>query len=89
MMKIFLVAATAIMLIGSPALAQTYGPGGVGPRYENQYNGPGWNDPRRYGRPGDAYAQSPGGGRRSRSPNTYYDRQGDLIGRNPVLPGRW
>jgi hypothetical protein len=89
-MKMMLVAAAAVMLAGSPALAQTTGPGGVGPRYFDQYNGPGWMDarPPQRGR-SDAYAQSPGAGRGYRWPYAHYDGQGNMIGPNPVLPGRW
>ena len=75
------------MLVGSPVSAQTYGPGGIGPRYETQYNGPGWNTA--LGRSADAYARSPGASRSSRRPSGSYDSRSDLIGSNPVLPGRW
>jgi hypothetical protein len=81
MKRFFLIAATAITLVASPALAQTYGPGGVGPRYAPQYNGPGWLQGRTVGGAPDAYAQSRGGGRTQRPPSD--------IGPNPILPGRW
>ena len=85
-MNRMLIAAAIIMLVGAPALAQTYGPGGVGPRYQNQYNGPGWLDGRPQGRSVDAYAQNPSGRRDNRRS---LEGQGNFVGPNPVLPGRW
>jgi hypothetical protein len=81
-MKGFVIAAAAVVILaGSPALAQTYGAGGVGPGYAPQYNGPGWLQGRTQGGAFDAQAQGRRSGRTQRSPND--------IGPNPVLPGRW
>jgi hypothetical protein len=88
MNRIF-IAAAAIMLAAPAGLAQTYGGAGLGPRYQNQYNGPGWERGAGYGGSLGAYAQSPGGGRSPRGSSVFRDPEGDLIGRNPVLPGRW
>ena len=81
-MKGFLIAAAAVVMLAAPlASAQTYGPGGVGPRYYPQYNGPGWLQGRTQGGALDAYAQSRGSGRTHRPAND--------VGPNPILPGRW